>query len=443
MRADKPLLLQVETPNGVFVRRIPPASVLPADAEHGPAAEQATRAAAAAYGLPDFVYRPKLQARASGIREIGDALVIAGRYAAAIQVKSRPAPTGSERRERAWLDHQIARATRQSVGTIRALRQLPTVELQNERGRMVSVDARRREWIPVVIVDHPGVTDYHPTGSAVVLLRRDWEFLFAQLKSTYAVLAYLGRVRDRSETLPLGDEPLRYYRLAAADAASTPSPLDPRLAAVGARATSTPVLPQAPAPFGEIIRWILEDIAAITRPPGTAEEAVLEALEALDSAAVGMRSELGEAAFRMLEQVVDAPGGGTRWWFRRVLGSGRPQLIIGTASRHDELIGGAFADYVALRHQQLAEVLPEQLNQLTVGVLLTPRSDGVRPWDTSLCATRGDQGFEPDIRAGLERLWGARGEWAVAGDPTTDTDPFSNVREPRSRDDDDVASGNE
>ena len=441
MRADELLLLQVDTPNGVFVRRIPPAVVLPVGAEHGSAAEDATRAAAAKYGLPDFVYRPKLQARASGVREIGDALVIAGQYAAAIQVKSRPAPTGSERRERAWLDRQIARAARQSAGTIRALRQVATLDLQNERGRIVAVEARRREWLAVVVVDHPGVPDYHPTRSALVLLRRDWEFLFAQLKSTHAVLAYLGRVRDLSETVPLGEEPLRYYRLAAADAAAAPSPLDPRLAAVGARASSAPVLPRAPAPFGEIIRWILEDIAAITRPPGTAEEAVLDALEALDSAAVGMRSELGEAALRMLEQVVDAPGGGTRWWFRRVLGSGRPQLIIGTASRHDELIGGAVADYVALRHQQLAEVLPEQLNQLTVGVLLTPRTDGMRPWDTSVCATRGDQGFEPDVRADLERLWGASGEWAVAGDPTTDTDPFSNAREPRSRDDDDVASG--
>ena len=46
---------------------------------------------------------------------------------------------------------------------------------------------------------------------------------------------------------------------------------------------------------------------------------------------------------------------------------------------------------------------------MTVGVLLTPRTDGLRPWDTSMAATRGDQHFEPDLRAALEHLWGGLG----------------------------------
>jgi hypothetical protein len=37
---------------------------------------------------------------------------------------------------------------------------------------------------------------------------------------------------------------------------------------------------------------------------------------------------------------------------------------------------------------------------------------------------------------------GATGKWAVAGDPTMETDAFSNVREARARDDD-LASGGE
>jgi hypothetical protein len=42
---------------------------------------------------------------------------------------------------------------------------------------------------------------------------------------------------------------------------------------------------------------------------------------------------------------------------------------------------------------------------LTVGLLLTPRHDGRRPWDTTLSATAGNLGLDPDYRADLERLW--------------------------------------
>jgi hypothetical protein len=56
-----------------------------------------------------------------------------------------------------------------------------------------------------------------------VLLRRDWEFLFEQLKSTRAVLGYLERVAG--EAWELGREAARYFRLAQADEAAEPSPI--------------------------------------------------------------------------------------------------------------------------------------------------------------------------------------------------------------------------
>src|SRR5688572_27749241 len=83
-------------------------------------------------------------------------------------------------------------------------------------------------------------------GDAVVLLRRDWEFLFEQLKSTDAVIRYLHRVSTMGHE-PLGDEPRRYYELAAADAAAPPGPVDPRLVKPGMMSASIPFLPQAPA----------------------------------------------------------------------------------------------------------------------------------------------------------------------------------------------------
>lgn len=83
------LVLRVETPDGVFLRPIMPASVLPPDVEHGGVAADATRDAAAFWGLPDFVFRPAMRARGSGSRELGDAILVVGDRAASVQVKAR------------------------------------------------------------------------------------------------------------------------------------------------------------------------------------------------------------------------------------------------------------------------------------------------------------------------------------------------------------------
>lgn len=96
------------------------------------------------------------------------------------------------------------------------------VELENERGVAVPIRASEKTWVPVVVIDHPGHEAYAPTTEAVVLLRRDWEFLFEQLKSTYAVVEYLARVHAKPGTIELGREAIRYYELAAADVGAPP-----------------------------------------------------------------------------------------------------------------------------------------------------------------------------------------------------------------------------
>jgi len=116
-----------------------------------------------------------------------------------IQVKSRDAggPT-DEQRERNWVDKQVAKALRQAKGTVRLLRRQP-VDLVNGRGRVVTVDGKRLNWTALIVIDHDDVpvdiTPLSMAGStpAVVLLRRDWEFLFDQLQSTDAVVHYLTR----------------------------------------------------------------------------------------------------------------------------------------------------------------------------------------------------------------------------------------------------------
>jgi hypothetical protein len=417
-RADKPvdgapLILQIETPVGIFVRTIMPAALLPEDVDRGWAAETVTRGAAAFWGLPDFTFRPALRRRGKASRELGDTILIVGPRAAAVQVKSRRAPSSDEIRERAWLDKKIAEGVRQARGTIRAIRATTTVDLVNERGRQISVRAADKTWVPVVVLDHPGIEGYTPTGEAIVVLRRDWEFLFEQLKSTYAVLEYLDRVHQRGGVVVLGREPIRYYELAAADLAAPPGPLDARLTAVGHTSGSAPLLPQEPVPFGELIRIILEDLATIPVPEGQDAGALLDAIGAIDAAPVGIRIQLAEAVFRYLEEVTQVEEGSVRWWFRRMVWPDRPNLVFGAASRHDAMIEAAFSAYVSLRHQQMLELIPERTDVMTVGVLLTPRSDGLRPWDTSMAATRGDQNLGSELRVELERLWGALGSDTV------------------------------
>jgi hypothetical protein len=211
------LFIQIDTPAGIYLRTIRPASLLPTDVTPGDAAERSTRNAAAYWGLPDFVFRPTLLHRKSGTRELGDAIVMVGDRAACIQVKARTKYSNNDDRERAWLDKQIADAIRQAAGTIRSLRLAGSTALTNERGRSVQIEADRWSWMSVVIVDHPGLGRYLPKGDAVVLLRRDWEFLFSQLKSTYAVLEYLERVGRGGSHVVLDDEPVRYHQLAIAD----------------------------------------------------------------------------------------------------------------------------------------------------------------------------------------------------------------------------------
>lgn len=399
--------LLIETSNGVAKRSIMPASLLAPDRPRGRAAEEATRSAAAYWGLPDFVFRPTVQVRGARNRELGDVIVVAGDRGAVVQVKARDnSAAPSRERERAWLNKTVAAGAKQGRGTIRSLRYSRRVTLANERRRRVVISTASVNWVPVVVVDHPGIDDYVPTADAVVLIRRDWEFLFEQLKSTDAVLGYLHRVYATGDPPPLGDEAIRYYQLAAADLKALPSQVDPRLADLGAEPLSGPLLPQKPVSHGEIVRVILEDVATAPMTESLDQADVLATLAAIDSAPVSFRTELGETIVHWLHDRAIAEDDETKWWLRRLTDSHR-MLIFGTATRHNALVQEAFGGYVSLRHQQHIELIPEQRETVTVGVLLTPRFDGWRPWDTTVAATKGDQHLDPEHREALERVWGS------------------------------------
>jgi hypothetical protein len=351
------------------------------------------------------------QTSGSGVRELGDAILMAAGLAAVVQVKARTEHGQSIERERSWLDSRIAKATRQAAGTIRKLATKPAVTLINERNRGIEIIPAGKTWLSVVVIDHPGVADYVPRESAIVLLRRDWDFLFDQLRSTVAVLQYLDRIKDMAP-VALGTETVRYYELASADAAAEPGAVDSRLIEAGGYQISGPLLPRTPAgsdsPFHFVLRTLLEDIAtAPVRPDAFA--ALLDVLAAVDALPIAHRTDIGRELLQWFHDMPPADSDTYMWRTKTIDLPGRPTIILAANNQHDALSREAFGKYVRLRHQQLAELDSSDLEMMTVGVMITPRHDERRPWDTSMVATRGDQQFTVEERASLERLWGLPG----------------------------------
>ncbi len=412
------MTIVVDTPNGVYVRRVPHAIPLPEGIEPGSGAEEATQEAAAIWGLPDFVYRPIVVRAGSGARELGDRILLVGDSAVVIQVKSRQGGVGDPDREERWARKATAKAVRQAKGTVRRLLASP-VKLQNGRGREIEVTGADYRWLAVVVLDHNGLPDgltiEHGAGDlpCMVLLRRDWDFLFGQLRSTHAVVQYLNRVAAM-DARPLGEEPVRYYELAADDLATPAKSIDPRVLGKSGVTSSVPILPQAPAGHDDrqahrLLRIILEDIATSPVSGEATEGDRIRVLAEIDSLPVAQRTALGQLLFEMMDQVVQAPDGQTMWRFRSfVTPDGRLQLGFGACTRFGPEIQGAFGYWAMLRHHQRAQDLGKAHDLVTVGVLLTPRYDGLRPWDTTMARVAGDLALTADELARLLKLWGDR-----------------------------------
>lgn len=395
------LTLIVDTPSGPYMRRIPPAQPLPTHIDHGPAAEEAAHTAAATWGMPDFVFQQVEHAsKGSGRRELGDRLLLAGHRGAVVQVKARTIKPKPDAQEAAWIQKVATKAMSQAKGTVRQLRLMPA-DMANGRDRTMLVDGNAFEWIAVFLLDHPQVPQntvatWQPPGiPAIALTRRDWDFLFDQLRSTTAVLDYLFRAAAE-DPVPLGDEPVRYYELAAADAAAPPRDIDTELVGPGGTLFSVPLLPRAPAGTDGtrvhlMIRIMLEDIALSPLGESLTEANRFTVLSDLDRLPVSARAEWGHLLLDMLRDVPQVPDEHCKWRFRRMLDADcTRQLIVGAATRFDAEIQAAFSAYVQLRHHEVTARTGRTDDSSTLGVLLTPRNDGLRPWDTSMVRVHGD-----------------------------------------------------
>lgn len=389
----------------VIGREIPAAGAINSTGDYGTDVENAVRAAAGRWGLPDFVLRPSVVAKGSGIREIGDGTIVTGPRGITLQVKSRDHTiTDEPARAASWLMKNARAGLRQARGTIRTLTN-PAVTMENLRGRDVALDGRHVKWVPVVILDYRDppahIEPEGDTGPSLTLLRSDWEFLWNQLRSASAVVDYVHRVAGE-EPLELGMETNRYFELADRDHNAAPAPVADWLHDSGAASPTLPLLPTDPPASTdelgfEVFQSLLHDIAA-SKFDGE-EEFRVHMLGQLDRVAVAGRAGLGRLLLRNLAACARSEPG-TRHMAHRLmfLDDGDVQLTFSTMDQFTGYEHEVWRTWLLHRRQKFlleSEASGPEL-PWTVGVLLTPRPDGGRPWDTSVVATDGPAHFDDD-----------------------------------------------
>ncbi|MBC9956449.1 hypothetical protein [Yimella sp. cx-51] len=418
VNGDGTLVYMRLSPDGFVIgREIAAAQDLLDASQDGTIVEEAVRAAAGGWGLRDLVLQPKVFTKGSGVRELGDGTILAGPRGISLQVKARGVTADTPEKAAKWMIKNAARGLRQARGTIRSALLNPTVELTNLRGRTVTIRGKSVAWIPVVVIDHPNPppTGVIPAsdgkGPSVVLTRRDWEFLWNQLRSATAIVDYIHRVGDEEEPLELGAESNRYLDLAEKDAESAPVKLPAWIPEIGAQSMNMPVLPGDPAgssdPFGHaIFQRILEDIADTDFTGNERDRITL--LSHIDRVPVGARAELGRLLLRRLVLCAEAAPDSHRVEHRIMyLDQSSLQLTFTTMSQLTDYHQELYRSWLLLRRQDflkksgaLGPVYP-----WTVGVLLTPRPDGPRPWDTTLIATNGPPAYDADEYAHLTQVF--------------------------------------
>ena len=125
-----------------------------------------------------------------------------------------------------------------------------------------------------------------------------------------------------------------------------------------------------------------------------------------------------------MERVSDDTEDGVVWRLRSVRGrDGRTHLGFGACSRpYTQEIRDAFGWWVQVRHHDVLETTGTDDELTTVAVLLTPRQDGQRPWDTTMCAVSGAPNFTEEELAALRSMWPTPPEWEQ---PATRSDSVS------------------
>jgi hypothetical protein len=80
-------------------------------------------------------------------------------------------------------------------------------------------------------------------------------------------------------------------------------------------------------------------------------------------------------------------------------------LAFGVCSQFSDMHRDLFGWWVQLRHYDYHQVRGGADDLMTVGVLLSPRTDGVRAFDTTMYAVRGELQFSDDELRALREAW--------------------------------------
>ncbi|PPF61587.1 hypothetical protein C5E11_14830 [Clavibacter michiganensis] len=154
-----------------------------------------------------------------------------------------------------------------------------------------------------------------------------------------------------------------------------------------------------------MFRIVLEDLATTDFEDEKIDD-VQKALGSLDTLPVGHRSELGRILLDTLQAFDRLGSESVNWRFRSYLaGPDTVQLGFGVCSTFNESIKLSFRNWVLLRHHERGVRVGSAEGLNSIGVLLTPRHDGLRDWDTTMFVVAGDVGLDEEELSPLKEFW--------------------------------------
>jgi hypothetical protein len=131
-------------------------------------------------------------------------------------------------------------------------------------------------------------------------------------------------------------------------------------------------------------------------------------LHLLDKLYVAERAVVGRLLLTNMSKAPRVDIGTTRWDFRRyLLGETDLHLAYAVCNHFTDRHRYAFKLWGMLRHHEwITHLEPDRRSDATtVTVMLTPRYDKVRPWDTTLFAHFGERPLDDDELESMRSLW--------------------------------------
>lgn len=368
----------------VTFQRFRPRPKLPVSDTRGYQSEKNVKKIALEWGFPENVYSAAVIRKGSATREVSDLLLVSGKCAVVVQIKSRNAEDDDLGKIERWIKRGFRKATSQGKGSIRSLHQ--TDELfENGRGTKLSLQGSQFEIGVLVVLDIPVVPEQliinaDVGGSMLVITLTEFEFLFGHLKSVSAVIRNVFRVAPM-EPIEIGSEIQRFISLATADK-DVASVNKEESYSNGAYRLSTPILPLEPVGVLDeeahfFFRKACEIIGAFATETGVDPISLATIFGGIDDLPVQSGEMLGRFILDGLgyfQSQNDGLGQFT-WIFRFIFQEERGlRFVFGVSKKFDpQRTNEMFESRLRVTHHQFQRDSANIEGKLTIGVLVTPR----------------------------------------------------------------------